>query len=298
MKNQMDIDILRGERFFPKPLFPFHMEQYLITKENHIAPHTHDFFELVYVVEGDAVHHIEDQRYKLVAGNVFVLEPDVCHRFSASPSRDTIVYNVLFSREFLKEELSSLSYIPSFVNFFYLIPFLRKSSSFIPYLPLHSVQKVQIEQHLNVIYHEYQAKDDGFQLIIKTRLIEVLVLLSRYYTENQGKQHIQMSDEETIASITQFLSEHSDQPITLAQLSQLYGMSISSLTAKFKTYTGRTLVEYRHFAQVQRACTELHNSNKKISAIALDCGFNDISHFNRIFKKHVGFTPREYRTET
>ncbi|GIN71824.1 transcription regulator [Bacillus sp. J14TS2] len=296
MKQQNMNEVLRGKQFFTKRMFPFHIERYRILKDNYIPPHTHDFFELVYVVRGNAHHQIEDKTYELSAGNVFILEPSMYHRFRASLSHDTVVYNVLFNKEFLHRELNTLSTMPSFVNFFYLIPFLQKHSSFIQFLPLQLVQKIQIEKHLDAIYREYQEKEDGYQFVIKTRLIEVLILLSRYYKTNQGKQNIFISDDEAIQSIAHFLKEHCNQPISLSQLSKTFGISVSSLTAKFKAHTGKTLIEFKHTAQIQQACYKLQESKKKISTIALDSGFNDLSHFNRVFKKHTGTTPSHYRS--
>jgi AraC-like DNA-binding protein len=297
MKKQRSIRVVRGEQFFSKSLFPFHMDRYLIKKNSQIVSHTHDFFELVYVLEGNAVHQVEDQVYQLATGNVFFLEPDVCHHFNASRDLDTVVFNILFSKEFLNEELSLLSSRPYFTNFFYLLPFLRKSSSIAPYLPLDSLQRLQIEQQLDTIYKEYQKKEDGYQIIIKTRLIETLILLSRFYTAGKSKDTTPLRDEEMIDSIARFLKEHCSQPITLVQLSQIYGLSVSSLTAKFKYHTGRTLIDYKHSLQIDQACIELRDQEKKIFAIALDCGFNDLSHFNRIFKKHTGTTPGNYRVK-
>ncbi|WP_179107259.1 AraC family transcriptional regulator [Sediminibacillus massiliensis] len=294
MKNRR---VFHGEQFFQKSLFPFHMDRFVIEKTVNVATHTHDFFELVYVLQGDAVHQIEEQIYQLEPGNVFFLEPDVSHQYSASHRQNTVVYNVLFSKEFIHEELSLLNSRPYLNNFFYLIPFLRKSSANAPYLPLVSAQQQQIKHQLDTIYEEYQTQEDGFQIIIKTRMIETLILLSRYYAEAQWQQTARWSDEQVIDSISLFLKEHRNQPVSLVQLSQIFGMSVSSLTAKFKQHTGRTLIDYKHSLQIEQACSTLRgNQDKKISAVALDCGFNDLSHFNRVFKKHTGTTPKKYRS--
>lgn len=297
MKKQRSVTIIRGEQFFSKSSFPFHMDRYLIKKNSQVLSHTHDFFELVYILEGNAVHQIEDQVYQLAAGNVFFLEPDVYHHFIASQDLDTVLFNILFSKEFLNDELSLLSSQPYFIDFFYLLPFFKKSSSIASYLPLDSLQQLQIEKQLDTVYKEYQKKEDGYQIVIKTRLIETFILLSRFYTAGKSKNPTSLSDEEMIESIALFLKEHYRQPITLVQLSQVYGLSVSSLTAKFKYHTGRTLINYKHSLQIDHACIGLCNQKKKISTIALDCGFNDLSHFNRIFKKHTGTTPGNYRAK-
>ncbi|MFC5649100.1 AraC family transcriptional regulator [Paenibacillus solisilvae] len=287
------------ESYFQDDRFPFYIDLCTIHKGNQIASHTHDFIELVFVVEGNAEHEVSGHHYKLAAGDVFVLEPNVYHSYLASQDEDTLVYNVLFEAAFLEKELEVLQQLPSFINFFYLAPFLRKSQSFVPYHPLQAGQMLHIQSHLQMINDEFQHKREGYQLLIKTRFIECLVWLSRYQQENRKHaKREEISDIAWIESIRNFVEQHYQQPLTLKQLSRLCGMSVSSFTAKFKEATGMSLLDYKHTVQIRHASELLlADTSKKVLQVALETGFNDLSFFNKTFRKHMGVTPRDYRVQ-
>ncbi|MBM7564139.1 helix-turn-helix domain-containing protein [Paenibacillus sacheonensis] len=288
--------IFKGDMFFNQNDFPFFIERYIIQKNEYIPSHTHDFIELVFVVEGSALHEMSGNAYQLAAGDVFVVEPNVYHSYTCAPDKDAIVYNVLFDAAFLQREMEVLQQMPSFINFFYLVPFLRKSHSFVPYHPLQPTQKVQIQSHLQTIYEEFKQRREGYQLVIKTRWIECLVWLSRFHQENRDSGlRPSVSDRAWMDSIIHYVDQHYYQPLTLQQLSRLSGMSVSSFTAKFKEAAGMSLLDYKHTVQIRHASTLLLTSDKKVLDIAHETGFGDISFFNRIFRKHTGFSPREFR---
>ncbi|BBH18930.1 AraC family transcriptional regulator [Paenibacillus baekrokdamisoli] len=285
-----------SDSYFQDERFPFFIDLCTIRKQEHVPSHTHDFVELVFVVEGSADHEMSGHHYKLTAGDVFVLEPNVYHSYTASSDEDTVVFNVLFDAAFLQKELEVLQQLPSFIHFFYLSPFLRKAQSFVPYHPLQAGQKLHIQHHLQIINEEFQTKREGYQLLIKTRFIECLVWLSRYQQENRNGKQEEVSDQAWMESIRHFVEQHYQQPLTLKQLSRLCGMSVSSFTAKFKGATGMSLLDFKHAIQIRHASEMLRtDANKKILQIALETGFNDLSFFNKMFRKHTGVTPREYR---
>ncbi|GBF72954.1 hypothetical protein PA598K_01233 [Paenibacillus sp. 598K] len=289
--------IYEGQQFFADADFPFYIDRYTIKRGELIPPHAHKFVEFVYVVSGNAVHEWSDRRHALAPGDVFAIEPDTYHSYIGSPNEETVVYNILFERELLRRELESLLHVPAFIDFFYLAPFLRNHASFVPYTPLKAYHRTQIDGHLRTMLQEYQERRDGFQLIIKNRWIECMVLLSRYHAEiqNETPTSRDLSKDEWISSIRNFVELNCDRDLSLAQLASTCGMSVSSFTAKFKQATGHSLLDYKHAAQIARACRMLAEGDMKIAAIAYEAGFRDVSFFNRIFRKHTGMTPRAYR---
>ena len=59
---------------------------------------------------------------------------------------------------------------------------------------------------------------------------------------------------------------------------------------------GLTIVEALQNLRVERACAELRTTDKTCSQIAFDCGFGSVQQFNRVFRKHLGITPRAWRS--
>ena len=287
--------VFRGNAYFSTTDFPFFIDRYTIRKAEVVPPHTHDFVELVYVAKGTAKHVMGGRDYRLAAGDVFVLEPNVYHSYEGSDAEETVVYNVLFDMGLLRNEIAMLQQLPSFVDFFYLAPFLRQNEAFVPYTALKERERIHLEFNLNTLLTEYREKADGYSLIIKTRLIECLVLLSRYRQEYGRAEGTPRNDDAYIDTITKFVERHYNQPLSLEQVSRIGGMSVSSFTAKFRAAHGRSFVEYKQAAQIREACRLLAATDRKVLDVAHETGFNDISFFNKVFRKHTGLSPRAYR---
>lgn len=92
-----------------------------------------------------------------------------------------------------------------------------------------------------------------------------------------------------------YIDANYHKPLSLAELAGVGGLSENYLCRLFKEYTGRTIFTYIIERRIQNAIVQLISSRKKIIAVAFDCGFNDLSYFNRCFKKIIGKSPRDYR---
>lgn len=87
------------------------------------------------------------------------------------------------------------------------------------------------------------------------------------------------------------------QPLAVAELHDACAMSLSGFRRKFKAAVGVSAKEYLSLCRIFRACTVLKKTDKNIIAIAQECGFQDISGFNRCFLKYMKMTPRDYRKQ-
>ena len=73
-------------------------------------------------------------------------------------------------------------------------------------------------------------------------------------------------------------------------------MAPASVCRFFKTATGLTIFEYLNKIKIDYACQLLLNTDQNIVDISYDCGFNNLSHFNKQFRKFIGTTPTQFRT--
>jgi AraC family transcriptional regulator len=89
-----------------------------------------------------------------------------------------------------------------------------------------------------------------------------------------------------------YIHGHLDQPLTLAELSFLTGMSTYHFARTFKQVTGVAPHHYVLNARIERAKSLLLRGNVSIAEVAQKVGFFDQSHFTRYFKRVVGITPQ------
>ncbi|GIP34745.1 AraC family transcriptional regulator [Paenibacillus sp. J2TS4] len=91
-----------------------------------------------------------------------------------------------------------------------------------------------------------------------------------------------------------YMSWHYQEPLTLEQLAQMAGLSVSHYSRLFKKYTGYSPIDYLTHIRVDRAKELLVLSGYRLKSIANSVGYSDEFYFSRIFKKIEGISPREY----
>ena len=92
-----------------------------------------------------------------------------------------------------------------------------------------------------------------------------------------------------------FLQKNFSRNITLKEVSKLANMNEVSFSRFFKLHTGITFMDSLLDIRLGNASRLLIDTSDTVSEIAYDCGFNNISNFNRLFKKRKGCTPKEFR---
>ena len=139
---------------------------------------------------------------------------------------------------------------------------------------------------------------DGFRQVLGVLSIldslsrgEYVALASSLYADSfKGKSNGR------IDSVKQFIENHITEKISLENLASLAGMSTSTFCRYFKKCTGRTMANYIIDLRLANASRALLDTKKNISEICYSCGFNNISHFNRLFKERKNMTPTEFRS--
>lgn len=291
------LTIFSAKDFLPSEAFPFTIQTYTIQPEEVIPLHTHDFIELVFVASGNATHVIADESYLLKGGDVFVIEPSVYHSYCGSENHATTVYNVLFNLDFIRKDLQSLMDMSSFIHLFYLAPFLRRTSGFVPYLALTPEESARLDNYLKLLLTEVEQQDSGYELASKTLLINTLVFLSRCYEKHHQETQASTRVRSDMETIMAFIRENHDSPLSVRHISKSFGIGVTTLLTKFKQHTGMTVLEYKHQIQIQEACQQLINTDDKILSIAQSVGFDDLSFFYRVFRRVTGMTPKQYRSK-
>ncbi|MBR0110186.1 MAG: helix-turn-helix domain-containing protein [Bacteroidales bacterium] len=103
------------------------------------------------------------------------------------------------------------------------------------------------------------------------------------------------AEDPRIASVKDYVASRYNEDITLETLSDIAGMTPTAFSRYFKLHTGRTVSNYIIETRLGAASRALVDTSQTISEICYNCGFNNLSNFNRTFKSKRGVTPRDFR---
>lgn len=92
-----------------------------------------------------------------------------------------------------------------------------------------------------------------------------------------------------------FMKENIRTPVSLNQIAEHCGLSVSFFSRKFKQETGYPPIEYLNYLKIQKACQLLHFSKLKINELIEEIGITDAFYFSRLFKRQMGVSPMQYR---
>jgi AraC-like DNA-binding protein len=102
---------------------------------------------------------------------------------------------------------------------------------------------------------------------------------------------------EQINAILSRITNNLTESLSAAELAGQLGMNESRFSRFFRRATGNTFTDFVNHVRVNRACQLLMDSDRQITAIGYEVGFNNIANFNRRFLDIKGMTPREYRRQ-
>jgi AraC-like DNA-binding protein len=139
---------------------------------------------------------------------------------------------------------------------------------------------------------------EGFDRIIHFYMILDIIGRSTHWNPLASKEYMKTRftpGNKRVAKIHEYLMNNYKYEVDLNQLAKIINMTESALCRFFKSNTGMTLFEYLNRIKTDFACKLLMNNDLSILEVCLDSGYNNLSHFNKQFKKNTGLSPSEYR---
>lgn len=249
--------------------------------------HFHTFYELCVVLCPRTTHFLEGKPYELHTFDIIGIRPNTLHRTQypeGGPCKRLIVhFNLPKTSPVFGDQYALL-----------LDLFHRE----VPIFRFNMELQQKIFRKFGDIFLLAQKTDPLRDLIIYQRFIEFLTLLFLNQDNNlyANKQELSATDEK-IYDITAYIHTHYSQYLSLEQLAQQFCISSCYLSHQFKDVTGFTVTDYIQMTRVRNVQTLLVNSDIPITEVSLPCGFHSFSQFNRVFRKHVGMSPSEYRRQ-
>ena len=242
----------------------------------HSHPHTHQFSELFYILHGEGVFYIEDNRISVKQDDLIIINPNVEHTektFSDNPM-EYIVFGVdglAFS--FTNPEQDSI-----------------KGYSFYSY----GSDKNQFINFAQLMMREFQDKKPGFEKVCHGLLQVLLVYISRKQNLSIiSDSSFQLSRECALAK--RYIDVNYSQNITLDSLAEITHINKFYLAHSFTECIGQSPINYLTERRLKASKELLTSSNLSVTQVATTSGFSSQSYFSQIFQKKVGMSPRQYR---
>ena len=255
-----------------------------------LETHTHYFDELVFVFGGSGIHEVDDERYPLIRGDVFVLRGN--HKHGFDETNKLHLEMVLYTRDFfetLKKEFLNLS---GFQTLFILEPLYRKNHKFKAKLHLNSEQLNEVSRLLSVMKEETKNKRPGYQSVIDHLFGVLIVLVSRYYSETDSPKPKALM---RISSVISYMEENYAQPISVSFLAKYVYVAERTLRHLFKEITGLSPKNYLIRLRIEKAAEMMANdSSIRVIDASINTGFDNSSYFTRKFKEIMQMTPMQY----
>ncbi len=253
-------------------------------------PHQHDFLELVIVFNGEGIHVCENDRYRICAGDIFLLKPGISHYYSQTDDLELV--NILYWPEALNLNLYDIGELPGYHAFFEFEPAMRRQHAFSGRMRLYGERLDYLRNLVTQLRDELSNQQNGGICMAVTYLMQIFVFIARNYSAMQNPTQMNLL---RLGATLSYIRNNCTSNLTLAEIARKAAMSPASLNRIFMKSVGMSPVNYLIAQRIARAKSLLTESNSSISSISEHSGFGDSNYFSRIFKKHVGMTPRDYR---
>jgi AraC family transcriptional regulator len=148
-----------------------------------------------------------------------------------------------------------------------------------------------------LLLSELQQENLGGRLYIESLANVLAVHLLRQYAVAEPRLAIYEGglSERQLLQVLEYINEHLNQDIKLADLAALLSMSQFHFSHLFKHSLGTSPHQYLLQQRVERAKQLLKQTDRSIMDVALECGFNSHSHLSKQFRQLTGMTPKAYR---
>lgn len=229
-------------------------------------------YQLLYIVGGRAWFTIDGEDIPATVGDFIVYTPGYPQYYHYSLKDNTDIYWMHFYGTEVVEVLNQLNIKPNRV--------------------IRSTMDSYITKKWNQMIQELTLKQRGFDTLLPLYAQEIMTMLFR---NRKPLNTTQMKSQKIIMDAIEYISNEFDHSINVQDLARHLGVSACWLNLNFRLFTGTSPLQYIINARLSHAMELLRFSDYTINEIARICGYEDALYFSRLFKKHVGGSPREYR---
>jgi YesN/AraC family two-component response regulator len=246
--------------------------------------HYHPEYELTLIVNGKGTRMVGDHHENFESGDLVFIGPDLPHTWMSdlNMKSNCKVVVIQFTKEFIQrfiglEEVTQIN------------RFLSNSKKG---LSMNTNNNHDVKNLIKALPSKKGIEKISLFLTMLHQLsnLETTSLASSYYQPLKGTEN-----EKRINTVCQYIQKHATDSLTIHQAASIIHLTPSAFCKFFKRMTGKTFSDYVNDVRIANVCTELLATDKQVSTIAFENGFETITYFNRIFLKKKGMKPSNYR---
>ncbi len=269
----MIYEILKHEN----PNFPiiFHLDRF--QKNKSFLPHWHESLEIIYVIEGTLCLSCNGNAVTVEKDNLAVVNSGAIHEIS-SVSDESLYYCLIIDNDFCADFGISI-----------------EDRDFDRVLS----DKEMIAYYRQII-DEMNSKSDHFAEAVKAVAILIVLLYCRKYCKSYEKsQDKNYTRTKMVKDAISYIKNHLHSPMSVDDICSHIGFSKFYFCREFKALTGFTVIDYINYSRCATARQLIASGKYNVGQSARKCGFDNLSYFTKVYKKHMGHAPsKEVVTQT
>lgn len=252
--------------------------------------HFHPEYEIVLITKSFGKRYVGDNIETFKAGDLIFLSPNLPHVwindkvfYDAESKEDAQGVVIHFAEHYFSKELLNL---PEF-NFINKI--LRESNHGLKFTGKEAKEISSLITQMPSLkgISSYTSLLHILELMGKSKSIQTLA----------GKGYVNTLDlkvPERLSKVIKHITNNYKEKISIEDVAEISSMNKTAFCRYFKDKTGKTFVKYLNEIRISYACKLLIDGKFNVSQACFECGFNNLSNFNRQFKSIIGKTPVEY----
>lgn len=253
-----------------------------------VPVHWHDNVELISVRKGSGTIELDFSSFPLHTGDLVLIRPGQLHAIKPAENESMEYENIMLTSSFFMSyqlDACAQEYFIPFLEGRYILPSLYDKNHFC-YTPL-----MECISNMDALC---KTKEFAWEVGVKSYMFQFFyVLFSRHPFALEKP-----SDAKKYTALKQILSyvdKHYQTPLCISDMANVMGYSESHFMRFFKQQTNMTFISYLNDYRLAKAAESLRNTSDSILEIAGNCGYENLSLFNRQFKRKYQMTPSAFR---
>lgn len=270
------------------PLFPIEYYHCLYpTGLSTLPVHWHEEFEITYIRKGSGTYLVDLEACHAEEGDLLFFASGTLHGIPEGGVRELETDSFVFHPQMLGtgKDVCGVKFVgPARTGEVRFPALIRKSEE----------KEAGMAEVFEKLKKSFLSREPGYELETEALLYQFFFLL---YKHVPYKRKAPENEEvlEKLKRVIQYIKENYQNPVLVSDLAQICHFSEYYFMRFFKKYMNMTCIEYLNQYRMEIAAGKLSGSSQSVTDIALDTGFQNISYFNRVFKKNYRMTPTQYR---